>query len=232
MLTVKWRKGNMGEKSFLRTKRLINERRTRRTAYLSLVPAAVLWYVVFELPISKFWVKMAVATIVLATVAIASSFGNLKSLLRVRLRHVVIGIVSAAFLYGVFLLGKLVLIAIIPSAEESIGAVYSTGSGVPSSLVAFLLLFITSPAEEIYWRGFLQRTLTQHLGRRVGYALAVFAYTGVHIVTLNLPLILAALVAGVVWCAIFAREQSLIPGIISHSIWATTIFVFAPVMQV
>jgi len=219
----------MKEKSSL-PRETEGERKAARVALFSLPVALAFWYIIFVLPFSNFWPKMAVATILLAATSVIASRHLLGELFAVRPRHIVIGVASAVFLYGVFWLGKVVLTAVLPTASGSIGAVYATGTGIPPGVIALLLLFVSSPSEEIYWRGFIQRILAGRLGRWGGYALAVLLYTGVHIVTLNLPLILAAFTASLVWGWIFAREGSIVPGIISHSLWATTIFVIAPVM--
>lgn len=195
----------------------------------SVLLGLVFWWIVFEAKFSNFWVKMAVATIVISTISLFFAGPEAKRLFTFRPRHIVIGAGSAIVLYFVFVLGKLILTSIFPSAGGSISSVYAPRTSVPLPVIAALLLFVTSPAEEIFWRGMVQRFLMIKWGPWLGFIAGTVCYMGVHIVTLNLPLILAALTAGFVWGLIYRYEKSLIPGIISHSLWATAIFVLFPV---
>ena len=93
-----------------------------------------------------------------------------------------------------------------------------------------LLLFIIGPGEEIYWRGFIQNTLSKKMGETKGYIISVLLYAGVHIITGNIMLVIAALVCGIYWGWLYKKEKSLLPVIISHAIWDLTIFVIFPLM--
>ena len=195
----------------------------------SVILGLVFWWIVFEAKFSNFWVKMAVATVIISGISLFFAAPDVRKLFTFRPRHVAIGVGSAIVLYFVFVLGKLILTAIFPSAGGSISSVYAPRTTVPLPIIAVLLLFVTSPAEEIFWRGMVQRFFMIKWGPWVGLIAGTACYMGVHIVTLNVPLILAALTAGFVWGLIYRYEKSLIPGIISHSLWATAIFVLFPV---
>ncbi|HUX12996.1 MAG TPA: type II CAAX endopeptidase family protein [Spirochaetia bacterium] len=205
-------------------------RRRLFVAGLSVLAALLLWYFVFVFPYGKFWIKMAIATPILAAVSISQIVPRREDFRSIRLRHIIIGVGSAVFLYGVFFVGKQILAWIMPGSHGMIASVYATGQAIPLWIVALLLLFVTSPAEEIYWRRFIQRTLGDRFGRLPAFFVTVGLYTLVHVVTLNPALILAAFVAGSVWGLIFYYEQSIVPTLISHALWATTIFVILPVM--
>jgi hypothetical protein len=84
------------------------------------------------------------------------------------------------------------------------------------------------PAEEIYWHGFVQRSLSQQYGSWKGLFLTTAIYSLVHIFALNFMLLVAAAVCGFFWGWLYQREQSLIPVILSHSIWDVIIFVIFP----
>ncbi len=204
-------------------------RRRLIVAGVSLLATLLLWYFVFVLPYGKFWIKMAVATPILAAVSLSQIVPRKEDFRAIRLRHVVIGVGSAVFLYAVFFVGKQILAWIMPGSHSMIASVYATGQSIPLWIVALLLLFITSPAEEIYWRRFIQRTLGDRFGKLPAFFVTVGLYTLVHVVTLNPALVLAAFVAGFVWGLIYYYEQSIVPTVISHALWATTIFVILPV---
>jgi membrane protease YdiL (CAAX protease family) len=62
-------------------------------------------------------------------------------------------------------------------------------------LLAFLLLLGTGPAEELFWRGFIQGRLTGDLGARRAILLTALAFTVYHTLTL------AALTGNALWTA-------------------------------
>jgi len=95
-------------------------------------------------------------------------------------------------------------------------------------LIGLLLFFVTGPCEEIYWRGFLQRGLMVRLGQNKGWLLASFIYSFVHIWTLNAMLMLAALIAGLLWGWLYKSTHSLWPSMVSHALWGLLIFVLFP----
>ncbi len=95
-------------------------------------------------------------------------------------------------------------------------------------LIALLLFFITGPAEELYWRGYLQKSLMARFGRWQGWLLATVIYAAVHIWSFNFMLIGAAFVAGAFWGAMYMRLKNLAPVIISHSVWSMVIFAVFP----
>ena len=95
-------------------------------------------------------------------------------------------------------------------------------------VIGFLLFFVMGPAEEIYWHGFVQRVLGERFGSAAGLFLTAAVYSLVHAVALNLMLLAAAAVCGLFWGWLYQREQSLIPVILSHSIWDVLIFLIFP----
>jgi len=187
--------------------------------------AVVAWAFAFGLPYGSFWVRIGVA--VSAVCAYAWSWQ--RPSLRLRWRSVADGVGAAAALYGVFWVGNALAPFVVSGAHQQVGGIY--GLGADSSMVwVFLLLFcVTGPGEEIFWRGFLQDRLAQRLGREGGFAAATLLYSVVHIFSGNLMLILAALVAGAWWGALYAWRRDLLALIVSHSVWSALIFTVAPI---
>ena len=95
-------------------------------------------------------------------------------------------------------------------------------------IIALILLFVTSPAEELFWRGFLQRWAMARLGGLRGWLAASFVYAAVHVLSGNFMLTMAALIAGLFWGLVYWRTGSIIVCIISHAIWTVSIFVLWP----
>ena len=85
-------------------------------------------------------------------------------------------------------------------------------------LIFLLLLFVTGPGEEIFWRGFLQERLMDRYGNPVGFILTTFIYGSIHIFSLNFMLTMAAYVAGAFWGALYLWKRDLTVVIVSHSL--------------
>jgi hypothetical protein len=190
--------------------------------------AAFLWFVTFFLPWGVFWFKISFSAALLAAIALHQR-PPLRRLFRFDLRSLFLGLASAVVLYLIFWLGKLVSTALFPFAQQQIGAIYGKGEGTPMWVIALLLFFVTGPCEEIYWRGFLQQTLSRHFGGWQGWLLATGIYAGVHVWSLNFMLIGAAGVAGAFWGLMYWRLQDLRPVIISHALWSTFVFAAVPI---
>ncbi len=190
--------------------------------------AAVLWFVTFYLAWSNFWIKISFSAAILAILSI-----RLQPLpsdhLHFGQKEIIQGLLSAVVLYVIFWFGKLISTLIFPFASHQIGAIYGKGEGVPLLGIFFLLLLVTGPCEEIFWRGFLQRNLMIRYGELRGWLLATAIYAGVHIWSFNFMLIGAAAVAGAFWGFLYWRWKSLTPVIISHAIWSAFVFAVVPV---
>jgi membrane protease YdiL (CAAX protease family) len=189
--------------------------------------AAVLWFVTFYLTWATFWIKISLSA---ATLAIISHLlqRNQKDQLKFNVGAILIGLVSAAVLYMIFWAAKIVTTPLLSFAGPQIGGIYDKGVGTPTWVIALLLFFITGPAEELYWRGYLQRNLMARFGHWQGWLLAVAVYAGVHIWSFNFMLIAAAGIAGAFWGGMYWRFKNLAPVIISHSIWSAVIFAVFP----
>ena len=204
-----------------------NERFRPMVVLATILLATLFWFVTFYLDWSIFWIKISFSA---ASLAILSLL--LRPIPREKLvfnaRAVIIGLISAAILYFIFWSGKAISTALFPFAGQQIGGIYAKGTGAPMWVIALLLLFITGPCEELYWRGYLQDNLMKRFGPWQGWVLATIIYAGVHIWSLNFMLIGAAGVAGAFWGAMYWRLKNLGPVIISHAVWSMVIFAVFP----
>lgn len=199
-----------------------------RTVTTTILLATILWYLTFVVAIGNFWLKISFSASLLAGVALIISWRILLPRLRFQGRHIMIGIVSAACLYMIFWIGNVVLATLLTSAKSSIQSVYASKGAIPAWGIAILLLLVTSPAEEIFWRGFVQRVLMQHLSPVWGFIVAALCYAGVHVCTCNVPLVLAALTAGIFWGVLYQWQKNLVPVIVCHALWSVTVFLLLP----
>jgi len=189
--------------------------------------AAGLWFVTFALPWASFWVKISLSASLLAGISLVLQPIRREEF-RFDRRAVFIGLASAALLYFVFWAGRAVSMTLFDFAGRQIGGIYHKGEGTPLWAIAVLLFCVTGPSEEIFWRGYLQRSLMERFGRWPGWAIATAVYAGVHVWSLNFMLVGAAAVAGAFWGAMYAHLGRLSPVILSHAVWSTVIFAVFP----
>jgi len=140
-----------------------------------------------------------------------------------------VGVFSALVLYLMFFVGHKIAAAILPFASEQVSLVYRTRSQADLWLIGVLLLAWVGPAEEIFWRGYVQRRCGQRFGPFAGLIVTAAIYTLVHIWSFNLMLLAAAGLCGVFWGALFWRFRSIWPALISHTVWDVVIFVLLPI---
>jgi membrane protease YdiL (CAAX protease family) len=146
----------------------------------------------------------------------------------VRGRDAAAGLASAAGLYGVFMAGDRLVRRLLPRGGDEIGSVYQLRElGRPTELAARLALVI-APAEELFWRGFVNARLARRLGRWPGAATGSLAYAGAHAATGNFTLFGAAGVAGAYWSALAAAGMPMSALIVSHTAWDLLTFLIAP----
>lgn len=180
--------------------------------------AALLWAVMFVWRPLNFWLLMSLTQAALIALSLGLG-GNPFEHRRPTAGDWALGVGSAVLLYGVFALGNLLSRRILPGADLQIGAIYAIRTGTPVELVALLLLLVIGPGEEIFWRGWVQRHLEARWGENGALAATVLLYTGIHVVTGNPMLILAAFTAGLVWALMYRLFHRLWPNLVSHALW-------------
>lgn len=205
--------------------------------------AAVGWFFLFS-PWTggkvNFWWGMALAAGVLMVGSLLLSRREVPPLLggiawttreafQFKPAHLLIGIAAAALLYFVFFLGDKIAALLFDFAKPQVAGIYGMKSQASPLLIGGLLLFWIGPAEEIFWRGFVQRKLASRFGGWLGLIYATAVYTLIHIWSFNFMLLMAALICGAFWALMYHYYRSVWPGIISHAVWDVVIFVIAPI---
>ena len=194
--------------------------------------AALLWFYMFSpwtSGLSNFWMNMSIAAVVLSVIAITGNGGpGLKT--DHILEQLVLGIAIAVFLWGVFWVGDKLSQMMFSFARGQVDSVYGMKAGLPPSVITFLLLFLIGPAEEYFWRGYVQRNMSGKIGATAAMFVTAIIYAAVHIWSFNFMLVMAALVAGGVWGLIYRIRPSLLPAlIVSHAVWDALVFVILPI---
>ncbi len=199
--------------------------------------AAFCWFMMFSLfpqlavriHNNYFWYAMSFSTLMLTIYTLINQKEKLKELFKFEMKFVYIGVAHGVLLYGISRLGVFIISNFFDFAKPQLNLIYSTRDQAPPILIAMLLLFIIAPAEEIFWRGFVQDKLGSFVSKKNAMRITIVLYVIVHIWAMNPMLLLAALVLGVHWGYMYFRFGSLIPGIISHALWDTIIFVILPI---
>lgn len=198
----------------------------------TLVVAAVLWAVMFSpqtMPLINFWEMMAGSALMLAVLAclfdrswLKESVWNPQSLF--------LGIALAAALWGVFWTGDKVAAWLFDFARPQVDMIYGLKESTNPLFLTLLLLLVTGPAEEIFWRGYVQRTISHRWNPNAGFAITTAVYALVHAASCNFMLIMAALVAGIVWGGLYRLFPRRLPVlIVSHAVWDAAVFVWFPI---
>jgi len=165
----------------------------------------------------------------LALFSISDSRKELSAIFEFKRAYLWIGLLSAGLLYSIFFIGDVVVNLIFEFAEREIEGIYSTKTEATPLVIGLLLLFVIAPAEEIFWRGYIQRKYSDKHGKIKGFLIALLIYSLVHVWSFNLMLFGAAMTAGLVWGLMYLKYDSIVPGIISHAVWDLFIFVLYPI---
>ena len=196
--------------------------------------AMIFWFVMFSQwtsHIFNFWVVMLIATSSLTSLSLLAGKSDLKRVYNFRFQHILIGIISALILYLVFYAGNYFSHLLFDFSKQQITNIYSTKEQAHQIFIGLALFFWIGPSEEVFWRGFAQDRLMKKYGDMQGFIITTAIYAFVHIWAFNFMLFMAALICGLFWGWMYMKYKSVIPGIISHAVWDTVIFVILPISQ-
>jgi len=213
----------------------LSARRQERISILTSIIAALIFVPLFTFQrIGWFdfwwWMSLSVSVVVFASFLQDKSYlklvrEDLKQGLR---KKILLGLLSAVVLYGVFFIGNGTARSLFPFAGNDIKAIYGFESQAPVLRIVLSMLLIIGPGEELFWRGYLQRMWQRRFGRVGGYVLAGCLYALVHTASGNVMLVLAAGVCGFFWGFLYLRYRSFVLICISHTVWDLLVFVVFP----
>jgi CAAX amino terminal protease family. len=143
---------------------------------------------------------------------------------------ILIGLISAVVLYGLFYGGNLLLGKFLINKSEYLSSIYNLKIGSNSLRIGIFLALIIGPGEELLWRYFLQRRWAARIGQWPAMVLVAVLYAAVHLSTKNPVLVLAALVCGLWWGYQFLKFRSILANVISHVLWDLMVFMLFPLV--
>ena len=186
----------------------------------------VLWAFTFLTGyMGSFWYRVTISAILLALYATVTEREIISEAIRdFRVEELAKGFVTGAFLYAIFYLGYSMLRSFL---EVGASNVYLFRLESPTIIIASSLI-LTSFCEEYFWRAYVQRRLTVNHGSTTGLFATTAVYALIHAPTMNAPLIVAALIAGIFWGLIYQKTGSFWLVVASHLVWTELIFFFLP----
>jgi len=108
-------------------------------------------------------------------------------------------------------------------------AAYREAADEPIRAALVLSLLVSVPAEEIFYRGLVQRTLGETAPGAGGAAVAaLFAYAVANLPSRSLPIVAGAVVGGAVWGALAWWSGGLAAPLASHILWTGLMLVLPP----
>ena len=142
---------------------------------------------------------------------------------------IAVGICGAIVLYLIFYFGNFAAGAL--GIGVLVGNVYQTIYGTVPKMQLIVLLIFIAIFEEIYWRGALQAYVKKNskIFAAFPWVATTIFYTLVHFSALNLILVGAAFLVGLV-TSLIAERYGIISSILTHVIWIELIVVFLPVV--
>ena len=180
-------------------------------------------------PHVNFWVMMTCSGLSLTAYSTWAQRGWWKDI-KLDATNIVLGIALAAALWGIFWIGDKLSSLIFDFARPQVNLIYGMKEGENPWVLTFLMLFIIGPAEEIFWRAYVQKNFSKRWNPNIGFIVTTLVYSLVHISKFNFMLIMAAMVAGIVWGLAYRFfPEKLGAIIISHAIWDCAVFIWFPI---
>lgn len=176
-----------------------------------------------------FWMCMSAAALVLTT-WVASFARDTFKLIRLTPFNILLGVAIAVVLWSLFWLGDTISSWLLPFAREQVNSIYGLKEGQSPWLLTALLLCLIGPAEELFWRGYVQRRLSLRWNPNKGFIVTTLIYTLVHLASFNFMLIMSALVCGIVWGGLYRLVPHRFGAILlSHALWDAAVFIWFPI---
>lgn len=194
--------------------------------------ATLLWTIMFSpltAPYVNFWWMMTASACTLSLLSTLFQPGWWKEV-HWSLTNILFGVAIAVALWGVFWIGDKLSAWMFDFARPQVDTIYGMKEGESPWLLTALMLFLIGPAEEIFWRGYVQRNFSKYWNPNTGMIVTTLIYGLVHAGSCNFMLTMAALVAGAAWGLLyrfFPQRFSAI--ILSHALWDVAVFIWFPI---
>ena len=203
-----------------------------KRVWLLVLLAFLLWTLMFSpwtAPFLPFWWMMTVSASLLTFLSSLVAPGWWRRV-HWSASNVAMGIGIAIVLWCVFWVGDKVSAWLFDFARPQVNLIYGMKTGESPWLISTLLLCLIGPAEEIFWRGYVQEKFSLHYSPNIGFLLTTACYTMVHVASFNFMLIMASMVCGLAWGGLYRLfPQRFSAILLSHALWDAAVFVWFPI---
>lgn len=173
-----------------------------------------------------FWYLYAFT--LLAGIAIALIFGKFEDRLPTW-QYLIYGTGYGTITYGLVKLGHIILPYVDSSATKDISKFLATYG--PMNIWHYLMLiFIVVVGEEIFWRGYVQQQLKRFTSPKYAVFVTAILFSLSLAISGFMPGALAAIVAGLLWGALYEWKKSLPLVIVSHLVFVLLLFLILPII--
>jgi membrane protease YdiL (CAAX protease family) len=197
-----------------------------RFFYGGLLTAITLLYVSFYWQPVDFWLLFPLSLFVLSAWSWAFEQHDIR---KPRFLYLLIALVSGLMLYSLFASGKWFLTVTGIPLFHQLENLYELVQ--PTLFHHYIWLFIIIiPGEEWFWRGFIVKRLSRKLSNSRAATYGTFLYAAAHLVTGSLLLVLAAMIAGIVWSLLYVQTKNIWVPIISHLLFNLFLLILFPLI--
>lgn len=199
----------------------------RRSALLALA-CALVWSVgALSANWIGIWRGVGATAVVLGAAIVVVEGRSLRGLLRPASRELALGLLAAAGMIAATYLLFPVLVSLAPALLPQFQALYRTLRAASPWEVALVLPLVVT-AEELVWRGLVQRVIAGRTGPVAAVVLGALAYAVAHAPVGSPALVAVALACGLCWGALFALTGSLAATVICHGAWDLVVMILRP----
>ncbi len=189
----------------------------------SVILAHFLLFLSFFLFKDLFWPLFTASLLLLGTLSIKYAKWKAPSI-----RSILYGIGSGVLLYFLFFIGKTIMLTLFPQSITQLEELYRLVA--PERGWHYLsLIFVIIPGEELFWRGLIQDQVKK-LNLRYPIILAAILYMSAHIYAGALLLLVAAILAGIVWGYLYRLTSTMTTPILSHLVFDLLLLVIFPLL--
>lgn len=192
--------------------------------FIIIVIAHTLLFISF-LNLYSFWIVFVISYSILTCIGI--KFGDLQ--FDGKFTNMILpGILSGIALYSIFFLGKQ-LTSMFSSAL--LGELMSLYEFVqPKATWHYALLFLLIiPGEEIFWRGFIQTSLSKFIeSNHVTVIISSTLYATANLFTGSIMFIFATFISGLLWGYLYSWKKNIILNVLSHTIFNLFLLILFP----
>jgi membrane protease YdiL (CAAX protease family) len=173
------------------------------------------------------WLAIGVTSAVLGIAVFVLDRPSAGKLLRPSPALILLGVASGGVMALATRLAYPVVSRRLPFIVTDTARLYASFRA-PSSFIAIAALAPIILGEELVWRGVVQTSLVQRLGRAGGVALAALAYGLAHLPFGSPVLVAVAVGCGLAWGGLREMAKSLVPALVAHLVWDVLVLLWLP----